>query len=341
MKKKINWSKIFDIGYWLLMIIATGRDVIVKVLKSSDVLDLSLLSDKEYIFLIFGFIFMVLVSFGINIIKYSYLTVIYIGVKIAKKMYIKGKIDKVDLKNDTYYRDILPKYSASLLSYLDDFKIDIQDVVATLMVLELRGKIKINDNNITVIDFNDDSDLEENEKYILNRLKDNTLKDINLFEYGMVVREDAKRMGLVFDKGDVKRNIKSKIIKMVIFYCVALGSMFLIPILFNAIESDNGTFMVILFMIMFVSMIFNVFMPYAMVVSIIHYKTLNTIDPYVRSDIGKDINLKLEGLRKYLLEFSRIEDKSSEMLKLWEEYLVYSVIFGINTNVVDDICNKI
>ena len=100
-------------------------------------------------------------------------------------------------------------------------------------------------------------------------------------------------------------------------------------------------YVIIISVIMFLLFTFSMFIPYTTIVSIIHYRNLNSIDPYVRSNTGKEINLRLEGLRKYLLDFSKIEDKNIEQLKLWEEYLVYSVILGINNNIIDDVCNKI
>jgi hypothetical protein len=84
-----------------------------------------------------------------------------------------------------------------------------------------------------------------------------------------------------------------------------------------------------------------VFMPYSTKVYIEHYKILNMLDPYVRNDEGNIINCKLEGLRKYLVDFSKIEEKTKEQLTLWEEYLIYSVILGINTKVVDEVYDKI
>lgn len=85
----------------------------------------------------------------------------------------------------------------------------------------------------------------------------------------------------------------------------------------------------------------TIFMPFITVVYIVRYITLNKLDPYVRNDEGKALNAKLEGLRKYLTDFSKIEDKSKEQLILWEEYLIYSVIFRINTKVVDEVYTKL
>ena len=82
-------------------------------------------------------------------------------------------------------------------------------------------------------------------------------------------------------------------------------------------------------------------MPYSTIIYIKHYKILNTLDPYVRNDEGKMINYKLEGLRKYLIDFSKIEEKTKEQLILWEEYLIYSVILGINTQIIDEVYDKI
>lgn len=38
---------------------------------------------------------------------------------------------------------------------------------------------------------------------------------------------------------------------------------------------------------------------------------------------------KIAGVKKFLLEFSNIKDKSSIEVNLWEEYLMYAQIFGI------------
>ena len=99
--------------------------------------------------------------------------------------------------------------------------------------------------------------------------------------------------------------------------------------------------MIVGFILLMILFAFLVFMPYSTIVYISHYKMLNTLDPYIRNDEGKMINLKLEGLRKYLVDFSKIEEKTKEQLILWEEYLVYSVILGINTKVIEEVYNKI
>ena len=61
---------------------------------------------------------------------------------------------------------------------------------------------------------------------------------------------------------------------------------------------------------------------------------------YIRTTKGEAINEKLEGLKNYLKDFSLINEKSEKSLILWEDYLIYSVIFNQNTKVVKNMCDK-
>lgn len=53
-------------------------------------------------------------------------------------------------------------------------------------------------------------------------------------------------------------------------------------------------------------------------------------------DEGKDIYEKLSGLKKFLLDFSNMEERERASIVLWEDYLIYSVLFGINKKVMDE-----
>ncbi len=50
---------------------------------------------------------------------------------------------------------------------------------------------------------------------------------------------------------------------------------------------------------------------------------------YMINDSLKEEAIKLAGLKKFLLEFSRIKEKEAIEVKLWKEYLMYAQIFGI------------
>lgn len=341
--KKIKFNQILDLVFWSIIIIMTFIELYNGGLKNINISDFQSINFQEitalqYITIVLAIFFVILVSVISSMFRAFYLTIIYFGVKIANKKYNKERIEKVDLKNDSYYRDILPKYSPAVLSYVDDFKINKEDIVAALLMLELKGKIKIKEDSIVLLDDIIDA-LEENEKYILNKVKENTLKDINILEYASIVRNDALKKGLLQEKQGVKKNIKRRIIINIIVYLFVLIGFSMIPN-FWVIASDSAT-MILSFILLMILFAFLVFMPYSTIAYISHYKMLNTLDPYIRNDEGKMINLKLEGLRKYLVDFSKIEEKTKEQLILWEEYLVYSVILGINTKVIEEVYNKI
>ena len=341
--KKIKFNQILDLVFWSIIIIMTFIELYNGGLKNINIYDFQSINFQEitalqYITIVLAIFFVILVSVIFSMFRAFYLTIIYFGVKIANKKYNKERIEKVDLKNDNYYREILPRYSPAVLSYVDDFKINKEDIVATLLMLELKGKIKIKDDSIVLLDDTIEN-LEENEKYILNKVKENNLKDINILEYASIVRNDALKKGLLQEKQGIKKNIKRRIIVNIIVYLFVLIGFSMIPN-FLVIASGSAT-MILGFILLMILFAFLVFMPYSTIIYISHYRMLNTLDPYIRNDKGKMINLKLEGLRKYLVEFSKIEEKTKEQLILWEEYLVYSVILGINTKVIEEVYNKI
>ena len=58
--------------------------------------------------------------------------------------------------------------------------------------------------------------------------------------------------------------------------------------------------------------------------------------PYIRTKKGKELNRKIEGLREYLKDYTSLEEKEKEDVILWDEYLVYSVIFNQNKKIINE-----
>ncbi|MBE6157048.1 MAG: DUF2207 domain-containing protein [Firmicutes bacterium] len=63
-------------------------------------------------------------------------------------------------------------------------------------------------------------------------------------------------------------------------------------------------------------------------------KTFSKI--YLVSDLMKDSAFQMAGLKKFLNEFSNIQDRASIEVNLWEEYLIYAQIFGIAKKVAKE-----
>ena len=57
---------------------------------------------------------------------------------------------------------------------------------------------------------------------------------------------------------------------------------------------------------------------------VIEGKDFGSMDDYIYND-----SVQLYGLKKYLLEFSRMDTKEVMEVKLWDEYLMFAYLFGI------------
>ena len=52
-------------------------------------------------------------------------------------------------------------------------------------------------------------------------------------------------------------------------------------------------------------------------------------------------NVDFGPLKKYLEDYSMIQEKTEKQLTIWEDYLIYSVIFNQNSKLIEEYENKI
>ena len=336
-----------DIIFWSIIIIR-AIITIIQAIQSGDInihfvtdSQLELLSMKDSICISFSMVFFMLFMFFFfviaSLIQNFYITFIYIGARIAYKKHSKEKLDKIDFKNNSYYRDIISKYSPAVLSYIDDFKLDEKDIVATLMALELKQKLTIKDR-IKIINDSEEN-LDENEKYIFKKLKSNTLKNINMLEFEEKVKKDCLDYNLLEENKDIKKKIIKKIIFSVCIYILIVVGFFNFPTFYNNIPNKN---IAILFLpVMFILFFIMIILPFSTIVYIKSYYRMNKQNPYIRNKQARNINKKLEGLRNYMKDFSQLSESQYNEIVLWEDYLIYSVILGQNSKIVKEIMEKI
>ena len=58
--------------------------------------------------------------------------------------------------------------------------------------------------------------------------------------------------------------------------------------------------------------------------------------PYERTARGEELNKKIEGLKNYIRDYSLLSEKNAYTISLWEDYLIYSVVFGQNDVIVKE-----
>lgn len=342
MTNKKRVLRVLDIIFWIIIIVSAlieiGKALIAGNISFDNAIP-NMFEIKEYLIIIFSILFLFLFYIVVSLLKMFYLTIIYIGIKIAYKKYNKEKLDEIDFKNNSYYREIIEKYSPGVLSYIDDFKIGEKDIVATLMSLELKKKIKIEDK-IKVINENSE-DLEENEKYILDKIKANKIRDINIITFEKKVISDCINDDLLEEKTDIKKKVIRKVVICILIYALVIIGFHFLPVAFNKIQSDNWA-VILLFMVIILIIFLTMFIfPFTTIIYINSYYFMNKLNPYARNKKSKDINFKLEGLKKYIKEYSLLNQKEYKDIVMWENYLIYSVILEQNTEIVNEIMKKI
>lgn len=244
----------------------------------------------------------------------------YLAIRIAFSKAHERKFSEIDLKNDNYYREILYKYSPAVLKYIDNFEHGEAIIIIILMGLKLKGIIN---NELEIIN-NDFSELDLNELYICTHMK--KFKEIDMNELKYTVIHDCKKYGLLKDytrknEHDISFKLASVLWIVAVFITIILGSIhYILPILLAA-----------LIIITIIS-----YAVYNMTLDEMDYET-----PYIRTRKGEALNEKLEGLRKYLNDYSLLDTKSEEELVIWEDYLIYSVMFEQNEKIIKEYKEKI
>ena len=340
-KKKI--ITLISVLYWGILIYSTLSGVFTELAEEGITLtNLSYLDTipKENLLGFFGFIILLFIMcFFVSMVEHLFFTIIYLGGIVAIKQLYKEKTDITDKKHDTYYRNLLKEYSVAVLGYIKDFSTDTNELTATILSLQLKNKLELKDNKIKVLDNNIEG-LDNNEIYILESLDKKI--PIDLITFSNKVLEDCHKNNLLEDKGDSKKKLIKKIILAILFLLIiniiSIGA----PFLMTLVSNDPSSILTMLFLII----IFGCFMldfisPFIVIPRIIVYHMANKANPYIRSKKAQEVNDKLNGLENFLKDFSNIKERSKDEINLWQDYLIYSILFNQNDDVSKDIMNTL
>jgi len=299
----------------------------IKALLSSEFLNaFAEASGFQYIYFIFlALLQSLLIVFITNFIFIA----AFVAKKIAAKHAKKDKLIDIDFgAHKGYYRDIIRDYSPAVLGYIDNLEFDKnKSIVATFLKLKNLKIIDIIEDEIQII--NKEYNLEEHEKYLLEN-KEN----FSLGRYHDLIIKDSKEKGLI----EVKKVKKNKI-----FMAVLL--MILMPLLLFLLISTNAisnvkigeNFFGIIILICFIIVFLTLFMsPIIIIHYIAQYTLSSTLSSYGRAEKGEEINKMLEGLKNYIKDFSVLDQRVAKEIYLWEDYLIYSILFDQNIKIIKE-----
>ena len=136
-------------------------------------------------------------------------------------------------KNIDYYKDILHEYTPGIISYIDDFKVDIKTLIATLMSLEKKQKIRFKDK-IEILN-NDLSDLTLHEKYVYKIIEK---ENFELLDYETLKNEIIKDCDIL---NLIQPNQKNSIFHSKLFRLAILIEVIGVPLsTFQFFKFENG-----------------------------------------------------------------------------------------------------
>ena len=263
---------------------------------------------------------------------------ILFAVYISKRMYNRSKLSEEDFKKyKEYYRDVLYGYSPGVLSYIDNFELEEESIISSVLLsLKLKKKIELSEENSQICVNDNLDDLDESDKYVVSKIQNGKLNDFNKYEYSSLVQSQAQKAGLI-EKS--KLNL-AELFKTIIIFLVIIVLLIAIGItLFNNIVNNPVQHEIEVIFLMFI-ILFVVFFPVFTIIYSVRYIAKSASNPYIRTASGEDMNRKLEGLKNYLKDFSSLDEKSINDIMLWDEYLIYSVMFAQNKNITKKILGK-
>lgn len=252
--------------------------------------------------------------------------IIAISILIKSNKYYKN-VEPKPTNIDIYKRDLPSNLRpAHVRMLLNDGKIDEKTIAATLLDLIDKGFIEISKTG-------ERANIFSNEEIVLTK---NNKEDSELFRYEKFLLEwffdiygDGKNVSNLQIKKAL-RDTTSEISPSVYFeYFQALVTIsFPLDRYYKKNKiSKKKTFisLIILILSIFGIMFFvgGICLAYGLGTSMF------TMPAYVLNAKGTDEKDNWKDLKRYLLDFSNIKEKSSEMVKLWQFYLTYSVALNI------------
>ena len=324
MKKK-NLNLIINIVFILILLITFGLEF-TRIFN-----DITSNSNMNVFLSIILSIFSSLLSV---ILDYYYVIIIFIGVKFGIKKYYKEKLDETDFeKNKDIYRDVINNYNISTLNYIDNFKLDIkQSYTAKLLELQRNKIISIDNDKIKVIN----ESTTNIDKEFIKSINNNKIT-MSIEEYEKLCEEDALNNDLIVETDKTKK-VTMLIFSLMIALFLYSAFFFKFPTyIINSVKSGSSNIPVLVIIFIIISSAFFglvIFVSFYTYSYAIKYK--NNPHIYNRTNKGKDINKKLDGLKQLIKEFGDISNKSSEQLVLWDDYLIYSVMFNQNKKIIDE-----
>lgn len=278
-------------------------------------------------------IFNIIVTFFQN----SLWILLFVAIKVASKKVIKEKLNEDDFKKSKeYFRDILQGYSMGELSWIDNFQLEFpKDIIAEILQLENKKVIKIGEEGILVDEAYDKTKLNQSQIHILDGIKNGKVKQTAIIGLEEAITEDAIRDGLIEEKNELKKRQIKRIVKSIIAFVIMNIILRFVFLKIDGMYIENTGLVIIMIIGLGLGVVLTSFYPIVAIISYITYSIKYKSNPYFRTEKGKELNKRIEGLKNYLKDYTLLDRQEKEGIVVWEDYLVYSVLFNQNRKIIE------
>ena len=244
------------------------------------------------------------------LIAYNEIFIFIIFKEIISIYLFKRKYQKINYDDENkfiYFRELLTEYSISELGIIYNNLISSKVLIALELINLIKlNKIKIDNNNLII--FNKEN-LNYNQNYLLE-----TIKFIDTTEFQKTYKRKVKNHLIkksLFNKYSRELDFKTIFIFVISFiftYTFSLGVENILPIILISF--------LLLWFELGITMIF-----------------LSIYSISIRTKKGQEIYLKLIGLKRYLNDFNKFDEKHLKEIELWGDYILYAVILNESSKI--------
>ena len=225
-----------------------------------------------------------------------------------------------------YIRELPNYYTPALVSFVHDSAIEYnKDVLATILHLINEDYLKIENDRLVVIEKNIDG-LYEHEKYIYDVIYNGLNPTFTVYKDKLI--KDAYSLNLV-KKADNSKLVGKGIFKL--FF-----GRFTFPILLFLLIPFipfMGSFGIILFVIVMFAIPIMSFRRFGKGISYLIAAGTRKVE---LSETGKLDQEKIYMFMNFLKEFTSLDKKTVKDIHLWDEYLIYALVLGVNKKIYED-----
>ena len=261
---------------------------------------------------------------------YLFITLIGIIFFAINKLKIKLSIKKIQEKennqnkiNFKYYRDLLEEYSPGILAFCYNKNLEYEDVIiSTLLSFDNKYvKLDMKNKNIYILPNKTNEKLKKYENYLLENIS-KISENVKFEDLKKIINDTYfKSNFLNLIKEDCKNSSYFKTIyhksNLLTFTFFISFIMFIISALLYSIE------------LLYKDIIFVGILNITIIIILMFLQRKNS---YMKTNKGYEINLKLNGLKNYVLDFSNINNRNIDEIKIWDYYIIYTIILDLKGN---------